>query len=176
MVQHVIVKGPSPEYKRLFDREAHLLRAILGTHLTGIFHIGSTAVPHLYAKPVIDILIAVDTLKAADMRQGIFEKAGYEYLGEFGIEGRRYLRKGGDERTHQVHIFDRADRLNIDRHLAVRDYLIRHPEMRDAYGLLKCDLALRFPLDIAAYCEGKAEFMQELEKRALEEFRGGYSY
>lgn len=56
-----------------------------------------------------------------------FEALGYEYLGEFGIPERRYLRKGGDERTHQMHIFASDDVHAIARHLAVQDYLRAHP-------------------------------------------------
>ena len=74
-----------------------------------------------------------------------FEQIGYEYLGEFGIPGRRYLRKGGDERTHQIHVFAQSDTGAIQRHLAVRDYLRAHPEKARQYGVLKQALAEKFP-------------------------------
>lgn len=60
--------------------------------------------PGLAAKPIIDIMPVVRSLEKTDQKASEFEKEGYEYLGEFGIRGRRYLRKGQDERTHQVHI------------------------------------------------------------------------
>lgn len=69
--------------------------------------------------------------------QKLSARPGYEYLGEFGIAGRRYLRKGGDERTHQLHIFAAEDKRNILRHIAVRDYLRRHKEAREEYAALK---------------------------------------
>ena len=90
-------------------------------------------------------LPVVRSLAGADACRGALEALGYEYLGEFGIPGRRYLRKGGDERTHQVHIFAADDRENIVRHLAVRDYLRTHPAAREAYGALKRELAARGP-------------------------------
>lgn len=99
-----------------------------------------------------------------------FSRIGYEYLGEFGIPGRRYLRKGGDERTHQIHIFQADDRKNIERHLAFRDYLRTHEEARGEYAALKKELARRFPYDIDGYCDGKEEFVRTMEKQALSQY------
>ena len=95
-----------------------------------------------------------------------------EALGEFGIPGRRYLRKGGDERTHQVHIFVADDWYNIDRHLAVRDFLRNNREAREAYANIKRELAQPYPYDIDGYCAGKDEFVRELERQALAVYDG----
>lgn len=92
---------------------------------------------------------------------------GTNVWGEFGIAGRRYYRKGGDERTHQIHIFGADSRREIERHLAVRDYLRAFPEEAAAYGKLKISLALKFPYDIEGYCDGKDAFVRALESRAL---------
>ncbi|WP_205880146.1 GrpB family protein [Companilactobacillus zhachilii] len=73
-----------------------------------------------------------------------FSKIGYEYLGEFGIKGRRYLRKGGDERTYQIHIFQAEDWNNIGRHLAFRDYMRTHKKERDEYAKIKKNLQGNF--------------------------------
>lgn len=156
-----------PEWPAMFEREASLLRGAFGPELTAIFHIGSTAVPGLAAKPVIDIMPVVRDLAAVDAGKRRFEELGYEYLGEFGIPGRRYMRKGGDRRTHQVHVFAADDRQNIERHLAVRNYLREYPQEAAEYGALKAELARRFPLDIEKYCDGKDAFVRELESRAL---------
>ena len=126
MPQHITVVNYDPEWPRQFQAEAARIRAVLGDNCTAIYHIGSTAVPGLAAKPILDIMPVVENLEAVDRAAPAFEAMGYEYLGEFGIPGRRYLRKGGDERTHQLHIFARTDRANITRHLAVRDYLRAH--------------------------------------------------
>ena len=103
----------------------------------------------------------------ADAAAPAFAAIGYEYLGEFGIAGRRYLRKGGDARTHQVHIFAQGDTGNIARHLAFRDYLRTHAAVREQYAQLKRALALRFPYDIEGYCAGKEAFVQRFEREAL---------
>ena len=86
--------------------------------------------------------------------------------------GRRYLRKGGDERTHQIHVFAQSDTGAIQRHLAVRDYLRAHPEKARQYGVLKQALAEKFPYDIDGYCDGKEAFMKELEGAALDWAKG----
>ena len=111
--------------------------------------------------PVVRNLERVDAEKAA------FEGIGYEYLGEWGLPGRRYLRKGGDERTHQIHIFPESQTDDIDRHLAVRDYLRTHKDACDAYAGLKQSLAEKYPYDIDGYCDGKDGFMKRLEEKAL---------
>lgn len=141
MAQHIIVVDYDPCWEQKYLAEAETIRAILGENCTAIFHIGSTAVKGLKAKPIIDIMPVVRDIAAVDEKQGAFEGIGYEYLGEFGMARRRYLRKGGDERTHQVHIFQETDRANIERHLAVRDFLRAHGEIARQYGALKETLA-----------------------------------
>ena len=121
MSQHVTVTDYDPRWPQKYEEEKEKIRHILGEDLVAIYHIGSTSVPGLAAKPIIDIMAAVKSLDRADQAAGKFIQIGYEYLGEFGIAGRRYLRKGGDERTHQIHIFQADDLDNIVRHLAFRD-------------------------------------------------------
>lgn len=151
----------------MYAAEAEKIREILGDNCADMHHIGSTAVTGLAAKPIIDIMPVVRDLKLADDASQAFADAGYEVLGEFGIPGRRYLRKGGDERTHQIHIFKEDDGQNILRHLAVRDYLRTHAEARSEYGKLKIALARKFPFDVEGYCLGKEAFVRSLEANAL---------
>ena len=157
-----------PSWPSRYRREAALLREALGDCLVEIHHIGSTSVPGLWAKPIIDILPVVTAVEEADRRRAALEALGYEYLGEFGIPGRRYLRKGGDHRTHQVHLFGRESRDEIRRHLAVPAYLRCHPDAARDYAQLKRRLARRFPRDIDGYCDGKDAFVKALERAALD--------
>ena len=170
MAQHITVVEYDPRWPRMFEDEAGEIRRILGGSCAAVCHIGSTAVSGLAAKPVIDIMPVVFRLEAADMAKADFEKAGYEYMGEFGIPGRRYLRKGGDERTHQIHIFEVSDVHNVVRHIAVRDYLRADAGARERYAELKRRLAALYPRDIGAYCDGKEAFVKALEERALSRF------
>lgn len=168
MPQHVRVVDYNPQWPKLFAAEAVLIQSILEDCLVAIHHIGSTAVEGLCAKPIIDIMPVVRELRTVDLLRGRFIESGYEYLGEFGMPGRRYLRKGGDERTHQVHIFEQGNSKDINRHLAVRDYLRCHREALVAYGNLKKTLARQYPYDIEAYCDGKDAFVKSLEQAALQ--------
>ncbi len=166
-MQHVVVTPYRAQWPLLYQQEAETLRAVLADNLVAIHHIGSTAVPGLCAKPIIDIMPVVYRIDAVDSYNESFQRLGYEVMGAFGIPGRRYLRKGGTERTHQVHIFGLQNAHDIRRHLAVRDYLHTHPARAHAYGTLKQSLALQYPWDIEAYCNGKDAFVQQLEQDAL---------
>lgn len=167
MAQHIIVEKYNPNWKKMYEAEAKLILNILKDNCIAIYHIGSTAVENLAAKPIIDIMPVVKSLEEVDQKAELFMQIGYEYLGEFGIKNRRYLRKGGDHRTHQIHIFTQNDLENINRHLALRDYLRVHLDIAKEYGQLKSELALKYPYDIEKYCDGKDEFVKKIEKEAL---------
>ena len=172
MPQHITVLNYDPEWPLKYERERKAIAEILDGNGISIYHIGSTSVPGLAAKPIIDIMAVVRSLEKVDDARGKFSELGYEYLGEFGIAGRRYFRKGGDERTHQIHIFQADDWNNIERHLAFRDYMRTHEKERTEYAKIKTALAQRFPYDIDGYCDGKDAFVREMEKRALLEYDG----
>ena len=172
MPQHITVLNYDPEWPLKYERERKAIAEILDGNGISIYHIGSTSVPGLAAKPIIDMMAVVRSLEKVDDARGKFSELGYEYLGEFGIAGRRYFRKGGDERTHQIHIFQADDWNNIGRHLAFRDYMRTHEKERTEYAKIKTALAQRFPYDIDGYCDGKDAFVREMEKRALLEYDG----
>lgn len=167
MAQHIVVTEYNPLWVDMFEAESAKIKDILNGNCIEVYHIGSTSVAGLAAKPVIDIMPVVYDLEEVDKVSAEFEKTGYEYMGEFGIPGRRYLRKGGDERTHQIHIFSKENTHDIERHLAVRNYLRTHSDVCERYAHLKKELANKFPYDIEGYCDGKEEFVQQLEKEAL---------
>ena len=141
MPQHITVVNYDPEWPSKYVRERDYITEILKDNCISIYHIGSTSVPGLAAKPIIDIMAVVRSLEKVDTVAEKFSEIGYEYLGEFGITGRRYLRKGGDERTHQIHIFQADDWNNIGRHLAFRDYMRTHEKEREEYAKIKIELA-----------------------------------
>ena len=96
MGQRVRVTEYDPRWRLDYEKEKELIAGILGEEMVSIHHIGSTAVEGLKAKPVIDILPVVRDLEAVDALNRRVEAAGYECMGEFGIKGRRYYRKGGE--------------------------------------------------------------------------------
>lgn len=154
-------------WKKDYKKEEHDIKAILQDELINSFHIGSTSVPGLKAKPIIDIMLVVRDIHTLDLFSKQFEQLGYEVMGEFGIVGRRYFRKGGDNRTHQIHAFQFDNITEIERHLVFRDYLREHPEICKQYGDLKSELAEQYPNDIEGYGDGKDSFVKEVEKEAM---------
>ena len=154
-------------WPEMYESERQKIAALFGRELVEIYHIGSTSVPGLAAKPVIDLLAAAEDIHRVDRYFDAMVQIGYEPMGEYGIPGRRYFRKGQMVRTHQLHIFDRRDRNQLDRHLAFRDYLRSHADVAEQYGRLKRCLADQFPDDIDGYCDGKDAFVKETEKQAL---------
>ena len=167
IVQH------DPKWSQLYQVEADKLMHAFGKELVSIHHIGSTSVPGLLAKPILDMMPVVQDIERVELLNEQMESLGYEALGEFGMLGRRYFRKGGDARTHQVHIFQKNDKWNIDRHLAVKEFLNSHPAEVKLYGELKESLAKKFPNDRISYVDGKNTFVKYLEKRAFSWYGNG---
>jgi NAD-dependent deacetylase len=128
-------------------------------------HVGSTAVPGLAAKPVLDLLAGLRTVEIAPERIRAMEALGYECLGEFGLPGRIFFRKGPKRRTHHVHAVEHGGE-HWRRHLAVRDFLRAHPEEAERYAEVKRAAAVS-AADRDTYWEAKAAYVEELERRAL---------
>jgi GrpB-like predicted nucleotidyltransferase (UPF0157 family) len=155
-----------PAWPSLFEDERSLLCEALGDVIVVIHHIGSTAVPGLAAKPIIDINLVVTDVNVLDELSDKMEDIGYVAKGEFGIPGRRYFQKGGDRRTHQVHAFKQGDP-NTVRHLAFRDYLRANPKVAEEYAVLKKRIAATCDNDIDRYCHGKDDFVKRHQAIAL---------
>jgi GrpB-like predicted nucleotidyltransferase (UPF0157 family) len=157
-----------PAWAREFSHEAQHLRPAFGALLIELHHIGSTAVPGIRAKPVIDILAIVADVASLDAQTERFESLGYEVMGEFGLPGRRYFRKNNSAgvRTHQIHAYARASASEIQRHLDFRDYLREHTSAADAYSDLKLALSEQCHGDMRCYSDGKTAFIREVEQRA----------
>lgn len=154
------------EWPLLFEKEKKVLHQLFQENSHVVFHIDSTAVPGLAAKPIIDLMPVVYSLHQVDTLNEEMEQLGYVLKGENGLPGRRYFEKGGDYRTHHVHLFQIGNQ-EIIRHLAFRDYLRAHPKEAQRYGQLKKESALQYPNDIAAYIESKMTVVKEIEQLAL---------
>ena len=167
-MSQVLVVPPDPNWTRAFAVASSEIVAAFGANLLEIHHIGSTAIPGIYAKPVIDMLVVVNDLAPVDRCNEPMRLLGYQAMGEFGIPGRRYFRRDNAEgrRTHQVHAFQKGSP-DIRRHLAFRDFLRAHPDCARQYSDLKRKLADLHPHDIEAYMDGKDPFIKEMQSRAL---------
>lgn len=150
----------------LFENERTLLQMTLGKVISRIHHIGSTSVPGLSAKPVIDILIEVANIEGLDSLNQAMEGVGYTVRGENGILNRRYFTKGGNQRSHHIHAFTTGD-AQIIKHLAFRDYLIKHNDVAIQYALMKKSAMLLCENDSHRYSIYKADFIQKHLRMAL---------
>ncbi len=165
----VAVVPHSPWWRDAFEIEAKQVADALGVNVVAIHHIGSTAIPKIYAKPVIDMLAEVSNLADVVRQRSAMESLGYEVMGEFGIAGRRYFRKEDAQgiRTHQLHVFETGS-AQVTRHLAFRDYLIAHPAEAQRYSELKRKLAEQHPQNMDGYIAGKDGFIKEMDQRAAQ--------
>jgi GrpB-like predicted nucleotidyltransferase (UPF0157 family)/GNAT superfamily N-acetyltransferase len=165
----------SPQWPAEFEREAARLRVLLGDELASIHHIGSTAVPGLAAKTVIDLLPLVRSIAALEQRTALLQQAGYRAWGEYGLAGRRYFTRDRNERdastrTHNLHFYQ-AGAPEVERHLAFCAWLRHDATARAEYAALKRDVYARYPADIAAYQEAKSPWIRSAEPRALQWYR-----
>jgi GrpB-like predicted nucleotidyltransferase (UPF0157 family) len=167
--RRIVVVEYDPAWSLEFEVEGERIYRALGELVVKLHHIGSTAIPGIHAKPIIDFLMEVADIDRLDEKSSAMEELGYEAKGEFGIPGRRYFRKNNasGERTHQVHAFE-VESPHIERHLAFRDYMIAHPEEAQEYGKLKQRLARKHPNDIQRYMDGKEPFIKDCQARAIE--------
>jgi GrpB-like predicted nucleotidyltransferase (UPF0157 family) len=162
-----------PRWATLFEEEKVRLFAVAGDVLVNIEHIGSTAVPGLAAKAIIDIMGGVKRLGDTGRSVSALEGLGYEYVPQYEIyiPERRYFRKprtGEGPRTHHLHVVEMTSDF-WRRHLLFRDYLKTHPEAAREYADLKRHLAAVHGDDGWAYTDAKTTFIATIVTRALRE-------
>ncbi len=169
MTRKVEVVPHHPNWRNLFETESKQMMIALGENVIAIHHIGSTSIETIYAKPIIDILVEVKSIDRVDDHNSSMQLLGYQCMGEFGIEERRFFLKDNFAgiRTHHVHIF-KFGSPQVKRHLTFRDYLNTHSQEAESYSVLKRSLADKYPDDIQRYMDGKHNFIQEIDRRAAE--------
>ena len=157
MTQRVLVVPYDDAWPRLFEAEAERLRAAFGTNLRVLEHVGSTSVPGLAAKPIVDIAASVESFDDLDV--GALEALGYRYVPKFEEElpNRRYFTRG----DHHLHVYEQEHEEFMD-YVRFRDYLRTHPEDAEAYGKLKLRLGNELSDDRVAYQQAKAPFVARL--------------
>ena len=137
--------------------------------LVGIEHIGSTAIPGIPAKPILDLLGTGTSLAALEASRAVFATLGYAWHGEYGLAGRRYLTSDDPEtgkRRVQLHCYARGDP-GLARHVAFRDLLRRDAALAAEYGAMKQRCSQRHPEDDHAYSDCKDAWIKRVEALAL---------
>lgn len=163
----VIVEEYDPTWPAEYARAADEVRTLLGDALISIHHVGSTAVPGLAAKPTIDLLAVVTSGEAVDEHDPEMMSAGWLPRGDAGIEGRRFFRKGPDEKhTHHLHCFA-PGHPEIEAHLAVVEYLRAHPVDVAEYASVKRAAAAAHPCDAPGYSHAKDAYVEAMVARAV---------
>lgn len=157
------------EWVELFNQEKQKIIKRIKPHEVILYHIGSTSIPGLSAKPIIDILAEVDDITTFDQVTPVLEKEDYIAKGENGIVGRRFFLKNnpGGERIYHLHAFEKGN-FEVVRHLVFRDYLREHPKDAERYAIVKLTAASQYPYDIESYMNFKDPIIKEIEKKALE--------
>jgi GrpB-like predicted nucleotidyltransferase (UPF0157 family) len=156
----IVVSDYNPDWPATFEQERTSLHSALGSLVLTIEHIGSTSVPGLAAKPIIDLQLSVRSLEEARSScVGPLQALGYSYMPEYEarLPGELFFRKGLPW-THHLHILE-GDHPRWRRRLLFRDYLRNHPEVVRAYAKLKRDLAVAFDDDISGYRTAKDAFV-----------------
>jgi GrpB-like predicted nucleotidyltransferase (UPF0157 family) len=148
----------------MYEEEHRRLAMAFGSAAVEIHHIGSTSVPGLSAKPVIDMMIAVRDMNNAQGLRTLMRNLGYVYVAVDDEPNRMFFRKGAP-RTHHVHIV-RFRGAEYRRHLLFRDHLLSNPSVQAEYVVLKKRLAKEFREDRSSYVEGKSGFIESVLARA----------
>ncbi len=156
------------EWKILFEKEKNLIAEAFNQTEVDIHHIGSTSVPGLSAKPIIDILLAAESIELVEEATPALESAGYDAKGENGIAGRRYFQKCDENGIRKVHLhaFEKGSH-QLYRHLVFRDYLRTHPEEAARYASVKEEAARQYEYDIESYIAAKSPTVLEIEQKAV---------
>lgn len=156
----------NPEWSQLADQEINRFLESLSFPIIGIYHIGSTSIPGIKAKPILDFVMEVENLEDVVNSLAEFEALDYQNRGEFGIPGRQFFTRDSDgERTHHLHVFQ-TGHPDIERHTIFRDYLRANPKAAQDYENLKEKLAKRFPKQSGNYTAAKSDFILSMDEVA----------
>jgi GrpB-like predicted nucleotidyltransferase (UPF0157 family) len=164
----VLLSSHRNEWAKLYKEEEKLLWEAAGSFVIDIQHVGSTSVPGLISKPIIDIAIAVKTLTEGEKCIIPFTNLGYEYKLDKVTDDtvHHFFSKGGYyNRTHHIHLEEWNSKL-WHNHILFRDYLRTHNDVINEYAKLKIQLAENFPYDRVSYRSGKNKFIESIIEKA----------
>jgi len=161
----VIVKEYDPCWPQAFRRIRHELENFMGEYIITVEHVGSTSVPGLAAKPIIDLDVVISDTTA--LETVIEQLAGLDYIyeGDLGIAGREAFGYKDKPHLYKHHLYVcRESSPELKKHLCFRDYLRTHPEAAAEYGSVKREAAALFPDSIDKYMKHKSGCIQRIYK------------
>jgi GrpB-like predicted nucleotidyltransferase (UPF0157 family) len=163
----VVMHDYDPQWPAIFESLRQRISAALGPLVIGIEHVGSTSVPNMCAKPIIDFDVIVEP-KDVQAAIAAVEALGYRHEGNLGIDGREAFRWTAEFPEHHLYVCPK-DSPALRRHLLFRDFLRGHPDAARKYAELKKELAQQFHDDRTKYQDAKAAFIDSLVQEAKEE-------
>lgn len=166
MQEPVIIVEYDPDWPSAFASLHRKLASILGDLAAATEHVGSTGVPGLAAKPILDVDVILSRAEEFPQAAERLAQVGYVHEGNFGVVGREAFTAPLESVPQHLYVCP-PDSPELRRHLAFRDFLRAHPEAAMAYGDLKRRLAVQFRNDRDAYSEGKSSFVAEILQRAM---------
>ena len=156
-----------PAWPVLARAELERVAQALGAVAARLEHVGSTAVPGIAAKPIVDLQLSVRAIGERERYVGTLQRLGYLFVADPQSPDYHFFARPPERpRSFHLHVCE-AGSVHEVRHIAVRDYLRAHPDEAAGYGALKRELAARHPQDRLAYIAGKDDFVQALERRAI---------
>ncbi|HQJ32627.1 MAG TPA: GrpB family protein [Anaerolineaceae bacterium] len=155
-----------PNWQARFEEVRQYLLGILSGQEVRVEHVGSTSVPGLAAKPILDIDIVLQNGADFEAVRSLLEANGYFHIGDLGITGREAFKYQDKPQLmrHNLYVLS-ADADELRRHLTFRDWLRSHPQDREAYAQVKIAAARQFPDDISAYIDAKSDVILDIYKR-----------
>ena len=172
-MKEIIIEDHSLEWAIAFQKLKSIYQEYLEDLIMDIQHVGSTSVPGLTAKPVIDIDLIIEDHSALKPITDILAKLGYEYMGDLGIKDREAFKRTSsrtpddgsmrDWPTHNLYVCINGS-IALRNHLALRDFLRANPQKAKEYGELKKRLIAENPFDIDLYIKNKTPFILEILK------------
>lgn len=168
MAKKVIVEEYNPAWPQEFQRIKDMLESILRDTILGIEHVGSTSVPGLAAKPVIDINVVMAGYHMFGQIKARLKEAGFVHEGDLGIEGREAFARTFQDEFMGYHLYVCPQEGEaLKRQIMFRDYLRGNPAARDQYGALKKALAQEHTWDVDTYCNKKRDFVLSILEQTL---------
>jgi GrpB-like predicted nucleotidyltransferase (UPF0157 family)/GNAT superfamily N-acetyltransferase len=160
----VLVVPYNPEWPAIFAKEAVLIKRTLGDNCHTIHHVGSTSIPGMFAKPIIDMIPVVTNIQLVDEMAAEMVKLGYQAKGEGGMLFRRFFTKSVDTEAFNVHVYEEGAG-EIDRLIKFRDWMCSHQQDADEYARLKLKLAGLHSDDLLKYVMGKEELIVSIDAK-----------
>lgn len=165
----VRLENHNPFWRSLFEKESKILLDTFPDIIQEISHGGSTAIPNIPAKPIIDMFAVVSNLEDTKLLRQELESLGYVYRGEEGVSERiLFTKEIGEKQTYHLQFVEKTSN-EWKNHLLLKNYYLRHPDVAELYALLKQKLAEQFSDDRQAYSNGKYDFIQSIIAKAKQE-------